>query len=91
VRSGDPIALLGTINKIVFENEEGREYVYDASISAPLPLTLFPRWLNLDITTDDVKANCSDLKVLGKGDFKTLLKWRLALREEVSLKPTGFP
>jgi AdoMet-dependent rRNA methyltransferase SPB1 len=24
-----------------------------------------------------------DLKVLGKGDFKALLKWRTALREEV--------
>ncbi|KAJ7070930.1 FtsJ-domain-containing protein [Mycena amicta] len=38
-------------------------------------------WLGLDITTGDVKANCDDLKVLGKGDFKALLKWRLALRE----------
>jgi len=42
------------------------------------------RWLALDITTDDVKANCDDLKVLGKGDFKALIKWRIALREEVS-------
>ena len=42
------------------------------------------RWLALDITTDDVKANCDDLKVLGKGDFKVLIKWRIALREEVS-------
>jgi len=37
----------------------------------------------MDFTTSDVKANCDDLKVLGKGDFKALLKWRLALREEV--------
>lgn len=36
----------------------------------------------MDITTLDVKANLDDLKVLGKGDFKTLLKWRTALREE---------
>jgi len=42
------------------------------------------RWLALDITTDNVKANCDDLKVLGKGDFKALIKWRIALREEVS-------
>ncbi|PPQ64380.1 hypothetical protein CVT26_002087 [Gymnopilus dilepis] len=39
-------------------------------------------WLALSATTDEVKANCEDLKVLGKGDFKTLMKWRLALREE---------
>lgn len=36
------------------------------------------------MTSPDVKANCDDLKVLGKGDFKALLKWRLALREEAS-------
>ncbi|KAG6842573.1 hypothetical protein C0991_000099 [Blastosporella zonata] len=42
-------------------------------------------WLKMDITTLDVKANCDDLKVLGKGDFKSLLKWRLALREELGL------
>ena len=40
-------------------------------------------WLKLDITTSDVQANCEDLKVLGKGDFKALLKWRTSLREEV--------
>ncbi|KAH7931100.1 FtsJ-domain-containing protein [Leucogyrophana mollusca] len=42
-------------------------------------------WLRLDLTTPDVKANCDDLKVLGKGDFKALLKWRLSLREEIGL------
>ncbi|KAH9486823.1 AdoMet-dependent rRNA methyltransferase SPB1 [Psilocybe cubensis] len=42
-------------------------------------------WYKLDVTTGDVKANCDDLKVLGKGDFKTLIKWRLALREELGL------
>ncbi len=40
-------------------------------------------WALLPITSSDVKANLDDLKVLGKGDFKTLLKWRTALREEV--------
>ncbi|TFY80478.1 hypothetical protein EWM64_g3534 [Hericium alpestre] len=43
-------------------------------------------WAALDITTADVKANCEDLKVLGKGDFKALLKWRTALREEIGLE-----
>ena len=42
------------------------------------------RWLTFDVTTDEIKANCEDLKVLGKGDFKALIKWRIALREEVS-------
>ncbi|KAI8882675.1 FtsJ-domain-containing protein [Backusella circina FSU 941] len=41
--------------------------------------------LKRDITTEDVKANCEDLKVLGKSDFKVLLKWRSTLREEYKM------
>ncbi|THH33500.1 hypothetical protein EUX98_g624 [Antrodiella citrinella] len=43
-------------------------------------------WLNMDLTTLDVQENCNDLKVLGKGDFKILIKWRLALREELGIE-----
>ncbi|KAF8601772.1 FtsJ-domain-containing protein [Ceratobasidium sp. AG-I] len=43
-------------------------------------------WLKLDATTPDILANCDDLKVLGKGDFKKLLKWRIAIREEIGLE-----
>ncbi|KAG8932073.1 AdoMet-dependent rRNA methyltransferase spb1 [Tulasnella sp. 418] len=42
-------------------------------------------WKAMDITTADIKANCEDLKVLGKGDFKALLKWRASIREEIGL------
>lgn len=54
-------------------------------------------WLALDITSSEIQANCDDLKVLGKGDFKALMKWRTALREEVRVLPcsritaTEFP
>ncbi|KII93549.1 hypothetical protein PLICRDRAFT_26721 [Plicaturopsis crispa FD-325 SS-3] len=68
VRNADPIALLGTVNKIAFETEEEKE------------------WLANDLTTPDVKANCDDLKVLGKGDFKALLKWRTSLREDLGME-----
>lgn len=48
-------------------------------------------WLALEITKPDIKVNCDDLKVLGKGDFKALLKWRTALREEVrTLQPSNI-
>lgn len=68
VKSVDPIAVLGSVNRIYFETEEEKE------------------WAALDITTPEVKANLDDLKVLGKGDFKALLKWRTALREEIGLE-----
>ncbi|KAI6133148.1 Spb1 C-terminal domain-containing protein [Pisolithus croceorrhizus] len=48
-------------------------------------------WLDLSFTTPDVKTNCDDLKVLGKRDFKTLLKWRLTLREELGLDTKAIP
>ncbi|CAO3653974.1 unnamed protein product [Mucor fragilis] len=41
--------------------------------------------LKREITTEDVKVNTEDLKVLGKSDFKTLLKWRATLREEYKM------
>ncbi|KAI0694877.1 Spb1 C-terminal domain-containing protein [Cytidiella melzeri] len=68
IHGQDPVAFLGTMNKITFETEEEKE------------------WLALDITTSDVKLNCDDLKVLGRGDFKALIKWRTALREELGLE-----
>lgn len=42
-------------------------------------------WLKSRHTTSDVIANCADLKVLGKRDFKDLMKWRLAIRLEIGL------
>ncbi|KAG9083573.1 AdoMet-dependent rRNA methyltransferase spb1, partial [Ceratobasidium sp. 370] len=48
-------------------------------------------WLKLEATTPDVTANCEDLKVLGKGDFKKLLKWRTAIREELGLESKQKP
>lgn len=44
------------------------------------------RLLKKELTTEDIKINCDDLKVLGKRDFKLLLKWRLAIRKEVRWK-----
>lgn len=36
------------------------------------------------LTTEEVKALCEDLRVLGKQDFKHLLKWRLVMRKALS-------
>ena len=41
--------------------------------------------LKKDITTEDIKINCQDLKVLGRADFKALLKWRTIIRDEYKL------
>ncbi|KAG8368223.1 hypothetical protein BUALT_Bualt15G0022800 [Buddleja alternifolia] len=36
------------------------------------------------LTTEEVKALCDDLRVLGKQDFKYLLKWRMHIRKALS-------
>uniref|UniRef100_A0A2P2J8Y6 Putative rRNA methyltransferase n=1 Tax=Rhizophora mucronata TaxID=61149 RepID=A0A2P2J8Y6_RHIMU len=36
------------------------------------------------LTTEEVKALCDDLGVLGKNDFKYLLKWRMHIRKALS-------
>jgi len=47
-------------------------------------------FLEHKLTTEDIKINVADLKVLGKGDFKSLLKWRLKMREyRESLRDAG--
>ncbi|TFY56417.1 hypothetical protein EVJ58_g7656 [Rhodofomes roseus] len=48
-------------------------------------------WLKMDVTTADVVANCEDLKVLGKGDFKALIRWRTSLREEIGIEVKTKP
>ncbi|WVR05247.1 AdoMet-dependent rRNA methyltransferase SPB1 [Kwoniella sp. DSM 27419] len=48
-------------------------------------------WLKSRHTTSDVLANFEDLKVLGKGDFKALMKWRLAIRLEIGLDVKADP
>ncbi|KAL8116143.1 adoMet-dependent rRNA methyltransferase spb1 [Apium graveolens] len=36
------------------------------------------------LTTEEVKSLCDDLRVLGKQDFKYLLKWRMNIRKALS-------
>eukprot|EP00268_Persea_americana_P012124 TRINITY_DN1508_c0_g1_i2.p1 TRINITY_DN1508_c0_g1~~TRINITY_DN1508_c0_g1_i2.p1 ORF type:complete len:850 (-),score=220.80 TRINITY_DN1508_c0_g1_i2:304-2853(-) len=37
-----------------------------------------------ELTTDEIKSLCDDLGVLGKQDFKNLLKWRMRIRKALS-------
>ena len=84
IRSSDPISMLGTVNKMNFTTEEEKSYVLQPFPCTSLLFICWPAsWASLPLTSEDIKANLDDLKVLGKGDFKALLKWRTALREEV--------
>ncbi len=62
-------------------------------VSSPDPMRFLTDWHVLDFkegacqdllkhpaTTEDVRAFCSDLRVLSRSDFKALLKWRIKIR-----------
>ncbi|KAJ3107805.1 AdoMet-dependent rRNA methyltransferase spb1 [Phlyctochytrium planicorne] len=42
---------------------------------------------NNALTTSDILAYCDDLRVLGKREFKELIRWRDAVRESMGLNP----
>jgi len=65
IETTDPIQMLGSLNKFSFEN---KDVATAAIIKSPS-------------TTLEIRNCCDDLRVLGRRDFKLLLRWRLAIRE----------
>lgn len=68
IQTTDPIAILGGMNKLTF-SQSGNGDIALATID------------KLPETTEEVRICCNDLKVLGKKEFRLLLKWRLQVRE----------
>ncbi|VUC37837.1 unnamed protein product [Clonostachys rosea] len=68
IQTADPIAILGEYNKLSFVQPPNG----DVALAA---LDRLPE------TTTEIRDYCNDLKVLGRRDFKLLLKWRLKVRE----------
>ncbi|KAL5415736.1 AdoMet-dependent rRNA methyltransferase spb1 [Paraphaeosphaeria minitans] len=68
INTTDPIAMLGSLNKLSFVQPPNGD-VAIATID------------KLPQTTIEVRNCCADLKVLGRADFKRLLRWRLKVRD----------
>lgn len=73
IQTTDPIAVLGTYNKLTFDQPRNGDIALTALAKLPE-------------TTDEIRNCCADLKVLGRKDFKLLLKWRLKVREIFGFK-----
>lgn len=69
IQTTDPIAMLGGSNKLSFDQKPNGD----------LALAALDR---LPETTQEIRDCCADLKVLGRKDFKLLLRWRLKVREK---------
>lgn len=68
IQTTDPIAMLGTLNKLSFQ-QNGNGDLALATLN------------KLPDTTQEIRDCCADLKVLGRKEFRLLLKWRLGVRE----------
>jgi AdoMet-dependent rRNA methyltransferase SPB1 len=72
IHTTDPIAILGTVNKLSFNQGKNG----DLALAA---LNRIPE------TTDEIRRCCEDLKVLGRKDFRNLLRWRLKVRDKFGM------
>ncbi len=73
IQTTDPIAILGSYNRLTFDQAKNGDVALAALDKMP-------------DTTDEIRICCGDLRVLGRKEFKTLLKWRLQVRDVF-----GFP
>ena len=69
IQTSDPIAMLGSLNKLSFEQKGNGDIALSALDQLPG-------------TTVEIRDCCADLKVLGRKEFRMLLKWRLKAREK---------
>ena len=68
IQTTDPIAMLGSLNMLSFEHMKNGDIALAALDKLPE-------------TTTEVRDCCADLRVLGRKEFRVLLKWRLKVRE----------
>ena len=72
VQTTDPIAMLGSLNRFHFDDPMSENIALAALLQLPE-------------TTQEIRHCCNDLKVLGRKDFRMLLRWRLKARERFGL------
>lgn len=74
----DPVAILSDVHQLDTRapktGEADEQTIEDVALILKHPST-----------DDDVRECCTDLKVLGKKDFKMLLRWRLEMRKFLKL------
>ena len=68
IQTTDPIKILGSVNKLSF----------DQAPNGDLALAAVGR---LPETTAEIRECCEDLKILGKKEFRSLLRWRMKVRD----------
>ncbi len=68
IQTTDPIAILGGMNRLTFAQPPNGDVALAAIDKLPE-------------TTEEIRNCCADIRVLGRKEFRMLLKWRLKVRE----------
>ncbi|KAK4696784.1 AdoMet-dependent rRNA methyltransferase SPB1, partial [Lecanoromycetidae sp. Uapishka_2] len=68
IQTTDPIAILGSLNKLSFDQQKNGDIALAALDKLPE-------------TTNEIRQCCADLKVLGRKEFRMLLRWRMKARD----------
>uniref|UniRef100_A0A6T6BUI9 Putative rRNA methyltransferase n=1 Tax=Compsopogon caeruleus TaxID=31354 RepID=A0A6T6BUI9_9RHOD len=71
IRSQYPLSVLAAATELVFKNSVGEETDVEIKLR------------QMSETTEEILELCHDLRVLGRGDFKRLLKWRVRARRNL--------
>ncbi|KAK3708573.1 AdoMet-dependent rRNA methyltransferase spb1 [Vermiconidia calcicola] len=73
IQTQDPIQMLGNLNRLHFRQEANGDIAQAALDKLPE-------------TTEEIRECCADLRVLGRKEFKLLLRWRLKARERFGFR-----
>lgn len=77
-KEAEAVKLLAYCNKLDLSSREGEECENDAE--------LLEKIKSHKSTTEEILSCLEDLKVLGRKDYKSLLKWRLKIRQDIFKK-----
>ncbi|GIL46558.1 hypothetical protein Vafri_3535 [Volvox africanus] len=79
--SDAPVEMLGNFTELALEGPNSWLPVEGLSEGAAEPKELAAKIRSHAATNAEIKLLCRDLQVLGRSEFKQLLRWRLALRK----------
>ncbi|KAK9814670.1 hypothetical protein WJX72_009544 [[Myrmecia] bisecta] len=81
ITASNPVEMLGQFSKFLLEGP-GADLAADVADAGEMA----PAIARHALTTPEIRALCADLQVLGRSEFKQLLKWRLQIKKELEVK-----
>ncbi|PNH12762.1 AdoMet-dependent rRNA methyltransferase spb1 [Tetrabaena socialis] len=81
--SDAPVEMLGNFTELALEGPHSWANTEGLGEGAAEPKELAAKIRSHEATNSEIRTLCKDLQVLGRSEFKLLLRWRLALRKSL--------